>query len=85
MPNQLDNVTPGKILNEDFLAPIGITPTELAKATAIPEDHLTEILNGQRKIEAEIDLRLCRYFSLTEGYWLRLQTTHDLTATRRQR
>lgn len=84
MTDRLQNVTPGMILKEDFLDAIGITPAELASATAISEESLNDMIAGRCDVTAETDLRLCRYFGLTDGYWLRLQVAHDLFAARQR-
>jgi addiction module HigA family antidote len=84
MAEQLDNVTPGDILREEFLEPMGVSQADLARATGLSTAAVSEIVNGKRAVTAEADLRLCRYFGLTEGYWLRLQVAHDLLAARRR-
>lgn len=63
---------------------MGINQAELARATGLSTAAVSEIVNGKRAVTAEADLRLCRYFGLTEGYWLRLQVAHDLLAARRR-
>ena len=74
----LPPVQPGAILAEDFLKPLGITPYKLAKDIDVPESRIYSILRGTRSITADTDLRLCRYFGLSNGYWLRAQMLHDL-------
>jgi addiction module HigA family antidote len=73
----LDPVTPGEILLEEFLAPLGITKYRLAKDIGVPPQRIGEIVAGRRSITADTDLRLCRYFGLSNGYWLRAQAAHD--------
>lgn len=65
--DRLQNVTPGMILKEDFLDAIGITPAELASATAISEESLNDMIAGRCDVTAETDLRLCRYFGMVTG------------------
>ena len=73
----LPPVTPGEILYQDFLLQLGITKYRLAKEIGVPAQRIGEIVNGRRSITADTDLRLCRYFGLTNGYWLRAQAAFD--------
>jgi antitoxin HigA-1 len=70
-------VTPGEILLEDFLIPMAITKYRLAKEIGVPAQRIGDIVAGKRSITADTDLRLCRFFGLSDGYWLRAQATHD--------
>ncbi|MCE5230623.1 HigA family addiction module antitoxin [bacterium] len=70
-------VTPGEILREEFLVPFGITQYRLAKEIGVPAQRIGEIVAGRRAITADTDLRLCRFFGLSNGYWLRAQAAHD--------
>ncbi len=74
---QLKPVHPGEILLEEFLKPFGISQYALAKAIGVPPRRINEIVHGKRGISADTDLRLCRYFGLSEGYWLRGQAQYD--------
>lgn len=74
---QLPPVTPGEILQEEFLIPLGITQYRLAKEISVPPQRISEIVAGKRAISADTDLRLCRFFGLSNGYWLRAQAAHD--------
>ncbi len=74
----LDNITPGEILNEEFLKPMGITQYRLAKDIGVPPRRVNEIVKGQRGITADTALRLGRYFGLAPEFWLNLQTHFDL-------
>ena len=80
----LPNPHPGEILMEDFLKPMGLSQTALANAIKVPPRRINEIVLGKRAITADTDLRMARYFGLSEGFFLRLQTDHDLMARRRQ-
>lgn len=75
--SQLEPVTPGEILLEDFLKPMGISRYRLTKEIAVPAQRIGEIVAGKRAITADTDLRLCRFFNLSNGYWLRAQAAHD--------
>ena len=80
----LKNPTPGDVLLEDFLKPLGMSQTALAKAIGVPPRRINEIVLGKRSVTADTDLRLARYWGLSEGFWLRLQTDHDLMEKRRE-
>jgi addiction module HigA family antidote len=68
---------PGEILLEVFLKPMGITQYRLAKEIGVPGQRISKIVAGKRSITADIDLRLCRFFGLSNDYWLRAQAAHD--------
>ena len=74
----LSPVTPGELLKEEFLVPMSISQYRLAKETGIPAQRIGQIVLGKRRVTADTDLRLCRYFGLTDGYWLRAQMAFDL-------
>lgn len=82
MARDLAPVTPGELLKEEFLEPLGISQYRLAKATGIPVQRIGQIVLGRRRITADTDLRLCRYFGLTDGYWLRAQVAYDVEEAR---
>lgn len=83
MATQLKNPHPGEILQTEFLEPLGLSQNALAKAIDVPANRINEIIRGRRGITADTDVRLARYFGLSEGYWLRLQNTYDLMEARR--
>ena len=68
---------PGEMLLEEFLKPMGISQYRLAKAIGVPAQRISEIVGGKRAVTADTDLRLCRFFGLSNGYWLRAQAAHD--------
>ncbi|MET0501512.1 MAG: HigA family addiction module antitoxin [Candidatus Binatia bacterium] len=70
-------VHPGRILLEDYLAPRGISVWHLAKDIGVPARRISEIVQGQRAINADIAHRLAHYFGMSERYWLELQARHD--------
>lgn len=76
--HKLQAIHPGEVLLEDFLKPMGVSQYALAKAVRVPPRRINEIVHGQRKVTADTDLRLCRFFGLTEGYWLRGQARYDI-------
>ena len=77
MTTALAPVTPGELLLGEFLLPMGITKYRLAKEIGVPAQRIGEIVAGRRSITADTDLRLCRFFGLSDGYWLRAQVAHD--------
>jgi addiction module HigA family antidote len=77
MPD-LKPVTPGELLREEFLLPMGISQYRLAKEIGVPAQRIGEIVAGRRGITADTDLRLCRFFGLSNGYWLRAQAAYDI-------
>ena len=77
MTTALAPVTPGELLLEEFLLPMGITKYRLAKEIGVPAQRIGEIVAGRRSITADTDLRLCRFFGLSDGYWLRAQVAYD--------
>ena len=78
----LDPVTPGELLKEEFLAPMGISQRRLARETGVPAWRIGQIIRGRRVVTPDIDGRLCRFFSLSEGYWLRVQAVCDACTAR---
>jgi antitoxin HigA-1 len=74
----LANITPGEILEADFLKPMGLSQYRLAKDIGVPARRINEIVKGERAITADTALRLGRYFKMTPQFWLNLQSHHDL-------
>ena len=74
---KLPPVTPGELLREEFLLPMGLSQYRLAKEIGVPAQRIGEIVAGRRAITADTDLRLCRFFGLSNGYWLRAQVAYD--------
>lgn len=84
MADLLDPVTPGELLLEEFLKPMELSQYRLAKEIGVPAQRIGQIVLGRRSITADTDLRLCRFFGLTDGYWLRAQEAYDLEVARRK-
>ena len=78
---KLKPVTPGELLLEEFLKPMGISQYRLAKEIGVPPQRIGEIVAGKRSITADTDLRLCKFFDLSKGYWLRAQAAYDTEVT----
>ncbi len=74
---KLQPVSPGELLKEEFLEPMGISQYRLAKEIAVPAQRVGAIVLGKRSVTADTDLRLCKFFGLTNGYWLRAQAAYD--------
>ncbi len=74
----LANITPGEILNEEFLKPMAITQYRLAKDLGVPPRRINEIVKGQRAVTADTALRLGRYFRMAPEFWHNLQSHYDL-------
>ena len=70
------------MLVEEFLKPAGLTKYRLAKSICVPPQRIGEIAAGRRRITADTDLRLCRFFGLSDGWWLRLQADYDTQVTK---
>lgn len=83
--SKLDPVTPGELLLEEFLKPMGLSQYRLAKEIDVPAQRISEIVAGKRAVTADTDLRLCRFLDLSSGYWLRAQAAHDTEVADRSR
>ena len=81
--DRLANPHPGEILREEFLTPMALSRNGLARAVHVPPRRINEIVLGKRAITADTDLRLARYFRLSEGFFLRLQADYELMERRR--
>jgi antitoxin HigA-1 len=80
----LPNPHPGEILLEEFLKPMALSQNALARAAHVSPRRINEIVLGKRDITADTDLRLARYFGVSEAMFLGLQTDYDLMQRRRQ-
>jgi addiction module HigA family antidote len=81
--NLLHNPHPGEILMEEFLRPMRLSQTALARAIGVPPRRINEIVLGKRAITADTDLRLARYFGMSEGFFIGLQTDYELMERKR--
>ncbi|NJM50016.1 MAG: HigA family addiction module antidote protein [Sphingomonadales bacterium] len=82
-PDWLHNAHAGEILASEFMEPLDLTSAELAAALSVHEQRLQYVLNGRKAIDAELDLRLGRYFQMSEGFFLRLQDDFELLKAKR--
>jgi antitoxin HigA-1 len=80
----LPNPHPGTVLIEEFMKPMGLSQNALARAIHVSPRRINELVLGKRAITADTDLRLARYFGMSEGYFLGLQSDYDLMERRRQ-
>lgn len=80
----LPNPHPGEILLEDFLKPMNLSQNALARAVHVSPRRINEIVLGKRSLTADTDLRLARYFGMSEGFFLGLQSDYDLMERRRE-
>ena len=79
---RLAPVTPGDVLREEFMAPLGLSARALARDMGVPPNRITEILNGERAVSAETAILLERRFGSSAKFWLNLQASHDLEVAR---
>ncbi|MBW2594961.1 MAG: HigA family addiction module antidote protein [Deltaproteobacteria bacterium] len=80
----LNPITPGEILREDFMEPMGLSINRLARDIIVPPNRISEIVNGKRAITADTALRLQRYFKVEAQFWLNLQSEYDLRMSKRK-
>ena len=80
---RLDPIAPGEILREEFMRPLGISVTTLARDIAVPANRVSQIVNGKRALTADTALRLGKYFGVSPETWLDLQSDYDLRLARR--
>ena len=79
---ELANITPGEILEKDFLKPMNLSQYRLAKDIGVPPRRINEIVKGKRAVSADTALRLGRYFNMSPQFWLNLQSHSDLEMER---
>jgi antitoxin HigA-1 len=78
MSKKLSPVHPGEILLEEYLKPLGLSQYRLAQEIHVPPRRVNEIVHGKRAVSADTALRLARFFSTSERFWLNLQVRFDL-------
>jgi antitoxin HigA-1 len=79
----LPNPHAGEILKKEFLDEINLSQNALAAALHVPANRILDIIRGRRSITTDTDLRLCKFFDLTEGYFLRLQLSYEIAGLSR--
>lgn len=81
---RLAPITPGEVLKEEFLDPLELSSSRVARDLDVPAGRLSEIINGKRAITADTALRLEKYFGVSAQFWLNLQSKYDLKIARRE-
>jgi addiction module HigA family antidote len=84
MEKIIRNPHPGIILKEEFLDELGLSVSKLSQAIGVDRSRIHHIVKGRRSITADTDLRLSKFFGLSEGFWLRLQIQYDLREAKRE-
>ena len=74
----LEPVSPGEILQEEFLGPMNVTAYRLAKEILIPQSRISDIISGKRGITADTAMRFAMFFGTTPQFWLNIQNQYDL-------
>ena len=84
MSKYIKLTTVGEMLKVQFLEPLDLTQNALAKAIFVPPNRIHQIVNNQRRVTADTDLRLTKYFGLSQGFFLRYQEEYELRIARRK-
>lgn len=84
MTDLLHNPHAGEILKLEFIDELGISQNAVARGINVPPNRIHAIVKGQRSITADTDLRLCKFFGLSEGFFLRLQMAFETTKAKRE-
>lgn len=82
-PDWLENEHAGQMLVSEFLEPEAISVEGLADGIGVAPDRITEVIEGIRPVDADLDLRLGRYFGMSEGFFLRLQDRYEIVEAKR--
>ncbi len=77
MNKQLEPITPGEVLLEEFLKPLAVSQNKLARALAVPPGRINDIVHGRRSITRDTAARLAVYFRTTPDLWINLQARYD--------
>lgn len=80
---ELHNPHAGDMLCWEFMEPLGLSVPTLAQAIAVEPSRIQKLLDGTARIDGELDLRLTRYFRMSEGFFMRLQDSYELREARR--
>ena len=82
-PDWLHNSHAGELLVTEFMEPLGLDCAALARAIAVDPARLQAMIDGSARVDGELDLRLARYFRMSEGFFLRLQDQYELREAKR--
>lgn len=83
--NLIELSTPGEVLKEEFLDPMGVTPYALAKSLFIDPPRIAAIIKGKRKITADTALRFGKFFGNSAQFWMNMQSRYDLETIREKK
>lgn len=79
----LDNEHAGQLLVSEFMEPLGLSAADVARAVNVDAARVEAVIEGVRPMDGELDLRLSRYFRMSEGFFLRLQNQYDTLEAKR--
>lgn len=82
MTKKINYPTPGEILLNEFLLPMGLSPYRVAKEIGVPQQRIGEIISGKRSVSADTGLRLSRFFGLNDQFWTGLQLDFDMATAK---
>lgn len=82
-PDWLHNAHAGEMLAGEFMEPLGLDADALAAGICVRADEVRAVIEGARPMDAELDLRLARYFRMSEGFFLGLQADYELLKAKR--
>lgn len=82
-PDWLHNAHAGEMLVSEFMEPLNLSVSELAKLIDIDSRRIQSVIDGESPMDAELDLRLARYFRMSDGFFLRLQDQYELLEAKR--
>ena len=83
IPGWIENEHAGQMLVADFLEPEALSVAQLAEKIGVTPERIASVIDGARPMDAELDLRLGRYFGMSEGFFLRLQDQYELLEAKR--
>lgn len=82
-PDWLHNSHAGELLLSEFMEPLGMDAAALAEALGVSARQIQAVIDGDADMDADLDLRLARYFRMSEGFFLGLQLDHELLEAKR--
>ena len=82
-PDWLENEHAGRLLASEFMEPLELSAATLASALQVPAEQIQSVIDGEMAVDAELDLRLARYFGMSEGFFMRLQIQYELLEAKR--
>lgn len=71
-------IHPGEMLREDFMGPLGLSAGKLAKALGVPRTRIERLAREETALSVDTAVRVARYFKMSEGFWIGLQTSYEL-------